>query len=145
MDHKRLSHKWNRTKMETRGDVLLLPTRIPLSLRLDFTTPIFAFHLVVCVLTTSTPSPVRNNLNCRFDCTHHLPSASATLSISLLLCSLSRPLPCELDMDGKRVRSVACGSTHTACIVTRAWVSDDLIKNCMACKTRFSLVNRKVL
>jgi len=54
-----------------------------------------------------------------------------------------RPLPCELDMDGKRVRSVACGSTHTACLVTRAWVSDDLIKNCMACKTRFSLVNRK--
>jgi len=54
-----------------------------------------------------------------------------------------RPLPCELDMDGKRVRAVACGSTHTACLVTRAWVSDDLIKNCMACKSRFSLVNRK--
>ena len=66
-------------------------------------------------------------------------------SISLLLCFHSRPLPCELDMDGKRVRSVACGSTHTACLVTRAWVSDDLIKNCMACKTRFTLVNRKVL
>jgi len=47
-------------------------------------------------------------------------------------------------MDGKRVRAVACGSTHTACLVTRAWVSDDLIKNCMACKSRFSLVNRKV-
>ena len=47
-------------------------------------------------------------------------------------------------MDGKRVRAVACGSTHTACLVTRAWVSDDLIKNCMACKTKFSLVNRKV-
>ena len=55
-----------------------------------------------------------------------------------------RPLPCEVDMDGKRVRAVACGSTHTACLVTRAWVSDDLIKNCMACKTKFSLVNRKV-
>lgn len=54
-----------------------------------------------------------------------------------------RPLPCEVDMDGKRVRAVACGSTHTACLVTRAWVSDDLIKNCMACKTKFSLVNRK--
>ena len=48
-------------------------------------------------------------------------------------------------MDGKRVRAVACGSTHTACLVTRAWVSDDLIKNCMACKTKFSLVNRKAV
>ena len=47
-------------------------------------------------------------------------------------------------MDGKRVRAVVCGSTHTACLVTRALVSDDLIKNCMACKTKFSLVNRKV-
>lgn len=54
-----------------------------------------------------------------------------------------RPVPCELDMDGKRVRAVECGSTHTACLVTRAWVSDDLIKNCMACKKTFSLVNRK--
>lgn len=54
-----------------------------------------------------------------------------------------RPVPCELDMDGKRVRHVECGNTHTACLVTRAWVSEDLVKNCMACKTKFSLVNRK--
>lgn len=54
-----------------------------------------------------------------------------------------RPVPCELDMDGKRVRYVECGNTHTACLVTRAWVSEDLVKNCMACKTKFSLVNRK--
>lgn len=54
-----------------------------------------------------------------------------------------RSVPCELDMDGRRVRAVECGSTHTACLVTRAWVSDDLIKTCMACKTKFSLVNRK--
>ena len=40
--------------------------------------------------------------------------------------------------------TVECGSTHTACLVTMAWVSDDLIKNCMACKNKFSLVNRKV-
>lgn len=54
-----------------------------------------------------------------------------------------RPLPCELDMDGRRVRAVSCGTAHTACQVSRAWVSDDLIKNCMACKNKFSLVNRK--
>ena len=40
--------------------------------------------------------------------------------------------------------AVECGSTHTACLVTMTWVSDDLIKNCMACKNKFSLVNRKV-
>ena len=69
--------------------------------------------------------------------------AASTLTRSKTLVFF-RPLPCEVDMDGKRVRAVACGSTHTACLVTRAWVSDDLIKNCMACKTKFSLVNRKV-
>lgn len=54
-----------------------------------------------------------------------------------------RSVPCELDMDGRRVYAVECGSTHTACLVTMTWVSDDLIKNCMACKNKFSLVNRK--
>ena len=63
----------------------------------------------------------------------------------VLTCGLCfRPLPCELDMDGRRVRAVSCGTAHTACQVSRAWVSDDLIKNCMACKNKFSLVNRKV-
>ena len=71
-------------------------------------------------------------------------AASTPLSNAFKKHLSFRPLPCEVDMDGKRVRAVACGSTHTACLVTRAWVSDDLIKNCMACKTKFSLVNRKV-
>lgn len=67
------------------------------------------------------------------------------VSILLLLCFYFRLLFCEFDMDGKCVCFVMCGSMYIVCFVIRVWVLDDLIKNCMVCKIRFLLVNRKVL
>ncbi|KAK2570042.1 PH [Acropora cervicornis] len=42
-----------------------------------------------------------------------------------------RSVPCELDMDGRRVYAVECGSTHTACLVTMTW------HHCQNCRGAF--------
>ncbi|XP_031563851.1 ultraviolet-B receptor UVR8-like isoform X2 [Actinia tenebrosa] len=56
----------------------------------------------------------------------------------------NRPLPSAVEaMEGKHVRFVACGSEHTACTVTRAWVPDEEVKTCMACKIKFTTVRRR--
>ncbi|XP_032222416.2 ultraviolet-B receptor UVR8 isoform X3 [Nematostella vectensis] len=59
--------------------------------------------------------------------------------------NLNRHLPTEIEigMEGKHVRGVSCGRAHTACTVTRAWVPDQEVKTCMACKTRFTTVRRR--
>jgi len=44
---------------------------------------------------------------------------------------------------GKNCRGIAAGGQHSACLVARAWVEDNEAKECMACKSVFTFVNRK--
>ncbi len=43
----------------------------------------------------------------------------------------------------KICRSVNCGGESTSILVARAWVEDSEAKECMACKSAFTFVNRK--
>ncbi|KAK3751866.1 hypothetical protein QZH41_009679, partial [Actinostola sp. cb2023] len=56
----------------------------------------------------------------------------------------NRFLPSKVEaMEDKHVRFIACGSEHTACTVTRAWVPDEEVKTCMGCKIKFTTVRRR--
>ncbi|KXJ19610.1 ultraviolet-B receptor UVR8 [Exaiptasia diaphana] len=55
-----------------------------------------------------------------------------------------RYLPSKVEaVEDKHVRFVSCGAEHTACTVTRAWVPDEEVKTCMACKIKFTTVRRR--
>lgn len=46
-------------------------------------------------------------------------------------------------MRGRMVRAVCCGGGNTLMLVARAWVADSEAKDCMACKSPFTMLNRR--
>ena len=43
----------------------------------------------------------------------------------------------------RRVESVSCGTNHTAACVIQAWIKDEEVQDCMACKIPFTVIRRR--
>jgi len=46
-------------------------------------------------------------------------------------------------MQGKKVREVACGGSHSAAMIVHGWIPDDESNQCMSCKTQFTMIRRR--
>lgn len=68
----------------------------------------------------------------------HTQSASA---IPILIIKIFRFQPTQISecFDGKRVMSVSCGFTHTACTAAIR-STGSFVKKCMGCKKKFSII-----